>query len=83
MYYDFTMLTYFCEDVVKLNAQTYTHNVLQTLNYSNLPVGRSQTCSKTGSSSRSKRYTYERAGATAKRGSVNSQELLQTCSKIL
>lgn len=51
-----------------------------TFSISNLLAGRSQACSQTGSSSRSKRYTYERAGAAAKRGNVNHEKLLQIFS---
>lgn len=75
---------YFCGEVIKLSTLTVIQKyVVLTLSIFNLLVGRSQACSQTGSSSRSKRYTYERAGATTKRGSVNHQELLQTFTKIL
>lgn len=69
---------------MQLSTQTVIQkNVCVTFPISNLLVGRSQACSQTGSSSRSKRYTNERAGATAKRGSGNDRDLLQTFTKIL
>ncbi|RMC05573.1 hypothetical protein DUI87_18770 [Hirundo rustica rustica] len=54
------------ETQLKFNKSKY--NILH-VSQGNLRC-RSQTCSKTGSSSRGKRYTYERAGATAKRANL-------------